>query len=68
MPGGWEILNGEKYQQKLSYEERKEYNRKKQAEYRARKKGTTLAAKQAGAQQAIKEGLAPFSPNASVAA
>ena len=37
-PGGWFILNGEKYHQMLNKAERDEYNRKKQAEYRERKK------------------------------
>jgi len=36
--GGWELLNHAKYRALLSAEERKEYNRKKQAEYRAEKK------------------------------
>lgn len=34
--GGWLILNGEKYQQKLSKEERREYKTMKQREYRSR--------------------------------
>jgi hypothetical protein len=36
--GGWELLNHAKYRALLSAEERREYNRKKQAEYRAVKK------------------------------
>lgn len=36
--GGWELLNHAKYRALLSIEERKEYNRKKQAEYRALRK------------------------------
>lgn len=36
--GGWIILNGEKYRQRMSKDERREYLRQKQAEYRARKK------------------------------
>ena len=36
--GGWQILNGELYQHKLSPAERAEYNRAKQAEYRKRKR------------------------------
>ena len=36
--GGWELLNHAKYRALLSAEERREYNRKKQAEYRAKKK------------------------------
>jgi len=38
VPGGWQILNGDLYQHKLSPAERAEYNRGKQAEYRARQK------------------------------
>lgn len=38
VPGGWEILNGEKYSKLLSHEQRKEYNRQKQAEYRKAQK------------------------------
>lgn len=34
--GGWLILNGEHYRQKMSAEDRREYQRKKQAEYRAK--------------------------------
>lgn len=36
--GGWLILNGEKYRNKMSLDERREYNRIKQREYRARDK------------------------------
>lgn len=36
--GGWEVLNGEKYRNKMSIDERREYNRIKQKEYRERKK------------------------------
>jgi hypothetical protein len=36
--GGWTLLNHAKYRQLLSIEERREYNRRKQAEYRAGKK------------------------------
>jgi hypothetical protein len=32
--GGWLVLNGEKYRDMLSLEERREYKRKKQQEYR----------------------------------
>jgi hypothetical protein len=56
-PGGWVVLNGEKYQKLLSYEERKAYNREKQAEYRRRKKARKETAKVAGATEAIKDGL-----------
>lgn len=56
--GGWTILNGEQYQKRLSYEERKEYQRQKQAEYRRRKKGLAHDAQCEGAQAAIADGLA----------
>lgn len=56
-PGGWTILNGEKYNQKLSYEERKEYNRHKQAEYRKRKKDIAREGATDGAGQALTEGF-----------
>jgi len=36
--GGWQILNFDKYKDRLSKEDRKEYNRIKQAEYRSAKK------------------------------
>lgn len=36
--GGWVILNGEKYRNKMSLDERREYQRIKQREYRNRKK------------------------------
>jgi len=35
--GGWEVVNGEEYRNRMSREERREYQRIKQAEYRARK-------------------------------
>lgn len=57
VPGGWEILNGEKYSKMLSYEERKEYQRFKQAEYRKRKKQIETEGACLGAQQAISDGL-----------
>ena len=37
-PGGWLIINGQKYQAMLNAEERREYKRGKQAEYRQRQK------------------------------
>lgn len=37
--GGWLVLNGEKYRDMLSQEERREYQRVKQAQYRAEKRG-----------------------------
>lgn len=36
--GGWQILNHAKYRHKMSADERREYNRQKQAEWRERKK------------------------------
>ena len=36
--GGWRILNGEKYRQKMGVDERREYKRMKEAQYRARKR------------------------------
>ena len=53
--GGWLILNGEKYRQKMNLEERREYQRKKQAEYRALKSGKPLA----GEQTYLKTGQTP---------
>lgn len=41
-PDGWLILNGEKYRLKMREANRREYQRLKQAEYRARKKGKPL--------------------------
>jgi hypothetical protein len=58
VPGGWVVLNGDRYQKMLSYEERREYNRQKQAEYRRRKKVIIRDGACAGAQQAIKDGFA----------
>lgn len=57
VPGGWEILNGEKYSKMLSLAERQEYNRQKQAEYRKRNKSLKYQAQCDGAKQAIKDGL-----------
>jgi hypothetical protein len=36
--GGWVVLNGEKYRNKMSLDERREYNRLKQREYRKKRK------------------------------
>lgn len=55
--GGWTILNGEKYQQAFSYEDRKAYNREKQAEHRKRVKMIKREGAKAGARQAISEGF-----------
>jgi len=50
-------LNGDKYQKLLSLSERRDYNRRKQAEYRRRKKQIMDEGQKAGAVQAINEGL-----------
>lgn len=55
--GGWQIVNGEKYAKLLTYEERKEYNRQKQAEYRKRLKDVKDEGAKAGAGKALKEGF-----------
>ena len=57
VPGGWYIVSGEKYQSMLTYEERREYQRVKQAEYRRRKKHILEEAKIEGARQALDEGF-----------
>ena len=46
--GGWFVVNGEKYRQMFSLEERREYLRRKQAEYRSR---SARADKQAEARE-----------------
>lgn len=43
--GGWQILNHDKYREKLSVEDRREYKRVKQAEYRTRQKESSKAKK-----------------------
>ena len=55
--GGWKILNGQKYRDKLSLEERREYKRVKAIEYRKRKKDLGELAVKNGARQAISEGF-----------
>lgn len=57
--GGWIVLNGEYYAKMLSYEERREYNKQKQAEYRKRRKDVVDSGAKAGAVAAINEGLTP---------
>lgn len=39
--GGWQLLNHGKYRAKMSADERREYNRVKQAEWRSRQKAST---------------------------
>ena len=48
--GGWEVLNGEKYRNKMSVDERREYNRIKQKEYRDRQKGIVKSCVQSSTQ------------------
>lgn len=55
--GGWLILNGEKYRQKMNEAERREYQRVKQSEYRKRRKKLNHLAGCDGAQEAITDGL-----------
>jgi len=55
--GGWTILNHEAYRQKMSHEDRREYQRVKQAEYRKRKKDQNHDAACEGARQAVDEGM-----------
>jgi len=55
--GGWKVLNGEKYRDKLSLEERREYKRIKAIEYRKRKKDLGELAVKNGAKEAIVEGF-----------
>jgi hypothetical protein len=40
--GGWEVINGEKYQALMKHSQRQESNRKAQANWRARKAGKPL--------------------------
>jgi len=40
--GGWQILNHGKYRAKMSADERREYNKNKQAEWRARQKASNI--------------------------
>lgn len=61
--GGWRILNGQYYRHKLSEDERREYQRIKQAEYRKRKKDLKDAAICDGAQEAIVDGIAQSMAN-----
>lgn len=55
--GGWKILNGEAYRQRMSPEERRAYQAAWMKEYRKRKKSSANGAACLGAQQAIREGL-----------
>lgn len=53
--GGWVILNGEKYRNKMSLDERREYNRIKQREYRAKKGNVSNSCVQSGTESAHTE-------------
>ena len=65
--GGWTILNHAKYRNKMNSDERREYNRKKVAEHRAKlkEKGALVYATQkptrAAAAAAIETGIMPGS-------
>jgi hypothetical protein len=50
-------LNHGKYRNMLSYNDRREYQRVKQAEYRKRRKQVKERAERDGAEQAIREGM-----------
>lgn len=54
---GWFIVNGAKYRDTLSAEDRREYNRLKQQEYRKRRKFSKRDAQIEGASQAVNDGL-----------
>lgn len=56
VPGGWLILNGAKYCAKLSVEDRKEYKRQWQANYRAQKKGKGPSAREREYVKSIQDG------------
>lgn len=55
---GWLILNYEKYRNRLSCADRREYQRVKQVEYRKRRKVVKDEAQKEGAREAINDGLA----------
>lgn len=55
--GGWVILNHSLYRDKMSPEDRREYQRVKQAEYRKRRRDMKLGAQKDGAVAALKEGF-----------
>lgn len=56
--GGWKILNGEYYRQKMSADERKAYMKEYMKDYRKRRKHLAYEGGCDGARQAINEGLA----------
>lgn len=55
--GGWKVLNGEAYKQRMGPEERRAYQAAWMREYRKRKKETKRDGGCAGAQAAINDGL-----------
>lgn len=60
VPGGWRVLNHTFYRNKLSPEDRREYQRVKQAEYRKRRKerrDLVMGAQCDGAGEAIRDGF-----------
>lgn len=62
VPGGWKVLNHELYRDMISKEYRREYNRIKQQEYRAKKKGPKLPG-EAINERAINQGRPVMDPN-----
>ena len=56
--GGWRILNFLEYRDRMGIEDRREYKRAWQAEYRRRKKEGLEEAKRGGARAAVADGLA----------
>jgi hypothetical protein len=56
--GGWMILNGERYRDKMNADEVRAYKAAKQKEYRLRKKTISRNGACDGARQALKEGFA----------
>lgn len=55
--GGWRVLNHEKYRNRLSERDRRDYQRVKQAEYRKRRKTINHEAQCEGCSDAIRDGL-----------
>ncbi len=55
--GGWVVLNHFKYRDMLNDEQRREYKRVKEAEYRKRRKGWKREAQVEGATEAVRDGL-----------
>lgn len=57
VPGGWKVLNGEAYKQRMGPEERRAYQAAWMREYRKRKKAVKLEGACDGARTAINEGF-----------